>query len=169
VRQGPALRPAEIGIDTIMAPRMPKIQLRIFLKLLCFTLASGSTGVCHAHAKLCSPTDAEAAETAVDQLDSWTEVQLAVKKYSHCDDGSIAEGNFEAVSRLLVDHWATLPLLTELVKRDPALQRFVLRHIDATLDTGDLGKIAAYASTRCPKGSAHRCGQLAKAATGASR
>jgi hypothetical protein len=141
----------------------------MFLKPMCFVLALGLSGACHAHAKTCSPKDAEAADAAVDQLDSWTKVEHAFKKYGHCDDGSIAEGNSEAVARLLVDHWTMLPLLAERVKRDPALKRFVLRHIDTTLDTDDLGKIVAFASSRCPKGVGSLCSELRKAAARASR
>lgn len=153
-----------------MATIMRKIPMRrMFAKALCFVLALGLGGACHAHAKACSPKDAEAADAAVDDLDSWTKLEQAFRKYGHCDDGSIAEGNSEAVARLLVDHWTMLPLLAALVKRDPAFKRFVLRHIDATLDTDDLDRLVAFASTQCPAGSAPLCSELRKSAVLASK
>lgn len=141
---------------------------RTLMRSLCFILALGVGSACQARAKVCSPKDAEAADAAVDGLDSWTKVERAYKRYGHCDDGSIAEGNSEAVARLLVDHWSTLPLLAQLMKRDPALKRFVLRHIDTTLDTGDLEKIGRFAATNCPPGSAPLCRELRQTAARAA-
>ena len=134
---------------------------------LCIALALGLDGACHAHAKFCSPAAAAAAE--LDGLDTWPKVRTAFERYGQCDDGSIAEGNSEAVARLLVDQWATLPILAGLVRRDPALKRFVLRHIDTTIDTDDLDRIKVLAASRCPVGIAPLCVELAAAATRANR
>lgn len=119
--------------------------------------------------KTCTPKDAEAADEMVDHLDSWEKVESARKQFGHCDDGSIAEGNSEAVARLLVDRWDTLPALTELIKRDPALKRFVLRHIDSTLGTDDLDKIKTLAASKCPADAATLCGALKKSAIRAEK
>jgi len=117
-----------------------------------------------AHGKTCSPRDAEAADAMIGHLDSWTKFESAFKRFRHCDDGSIAEGNSEAVARLLVDQWNTLPLLAGLIKRDPPLKRFVLRHIDTTLDTDDLEKIKESSSLACRKDMALLCSDLKIAA-----
>lgn len=119
--------------------------------------------------KRCTPKDAEAADAAVDRLDSWQKLDWAFRKYGHCDDGSIAEGNSEAVARLLVDHWDTLPALVTLVKHDPPLKQFVLRHVDATLDTDDLEKIEELASSKCPEGATSFCKRLQTAAVRAAK
>ncbi|MBC7686059.1 MAG: hypothetical protein H7176_12625 [Bdellovibrionales bacterium] len=132
-------------------------------------VALAVVGPCAAHAKSCSPKDAEAADALADGLDSWAKLGAAVKQYGHCDDGSIAEGNSEAVARLLIDQWKTLPQLSRLVRRDVALKRFVLRHIDATLDTDDLVKIRTSALTSCPDGAALLCTEVLAAATRASQ
>jgi hypothetical protein len=170
MRHWRALPATETGIDTCRGTVMVKIRKRpMFMKPLCIVLALVLGGSCGAHAKTCSPKDAEAADSAMDNLDSWIKVEWALKKYGHCDDGGIAEGNSEAVARLLVDRWATLPSLAELVKRDPALKRFVLRHIDTTLDTDDLDKIKAFASSQCPTGTASLCRELLTAAARATK
>ena len=120
-------------------------------------------------AKPCTQKDAQAADEMVDHLDSWEKVDSARKQFGHCDDGSIAEGNSEAVARLLVDRWDMLPALTELIKRDPALKRFVLRHIDTTLNTDDLDKIKSLAASKCPADSATLCSDLKKSAARAEK
>lgn len=122
-----------------------------------------------AQSKTCSVREAEAADAMVDRIDGWTRVAEAYKKFGHCDDGGIAEGNSEAVARLLVDQWQTLPMLAKLVERDPALKRYVLRHIDTTLDTDDLEKIKSLASSSCARGLASLCRELAAAAARANR
>lgn len=70
----------------------------MFMKPFCMALVLVAS--CGAHAKTCLPKDAEAADAATDNLDSWIKLEWALKKYGHCDDGSIAEGNSEAVARL---------------------------------------------------------------------
>ena len=122
-----------------------KFLARVGIAFFCCAIISVAQG------KSCTPKDAEAADEAVDHLDSWKKVDAARMQFGHCDDGSIAEGNSEAVARLLVDQWNTLPALAGLIKTHPALKRFVLRHIDSTLNTDDLKKIEALASSSCQK------------------
>lgn len=117
-----------------------------------------------AQARTCTPADAEAADAAVDHLDTWAAVDKNYRKFGHCDDGSIAEGNSEAVARLLVDKWQTLPELAVLIKRHPSLKRYVLRHIDTTLDTNDLNKIVTLATTSCSVKYEHLCVDIKAAA-----
>ena len=129
---------------------------RIFL-IACVCLISQAT---NAQARSCSAAEADAADAAVADIDSWPAVAFVAKKYRHCDDGSIAEGSSEAVARLLVDHWDQLSVLNKLSQRDPELRRFVLRHVDSTLDTDDLQKLHALVTRKCPKGVAGLCRDL---------
>lgn len=130
--------------------------------LLCMGFAS-------AQAKPCSARDAEAADQAVDSLTSWAAVDKNFRKYSHCDDGSIAEGNSDAIAHLLVDHWQTLDKLGELTRSHPPLRNYVLRHIDSTLDSNDLEKIQNLTSRSCPSTLKALCADLKSAAERASR
>jgi len=109
------------------------------------------------------------ADAELDGLDTWSKIRTAFQRYGQCDDGSIAEGNSEAVARLLVDQWTTLPTLAALVRRDRGLEGFVLRHIDTTLDPDDLERIKMLASSRCPAGIESLCSALSAAATRASK
>src|SRR5262249_52171141 len=122
-----------------------------------------------ADAKTCNARDAEAADLAVDKLNSWKDVEQNFRKLGHCDSGSIAEGNSEAVARLLADQWPTLTALTALVKRTPSFEAYVVRHVDSTLNTKDLDKIAKLASSECPEGMTALCEKIKAAAVRASR
>lgn len=101
---------------------------------------------------------------AVDSLSSWSAVNQNRIKFGHCDDGDIAEGNSEAVARLLADHWDSLPELSTLISKTPALKTYVLKHIDSTLDTKDLDKIQAQATHSCPAKLKVLCGEIKDAA-----
>jgi hypothetical protein len=131
--------------------------------LLAFTVAAT------AQARTCTPKDAEAADAAVDHLDNWGDIDNNFRKFGHCDDGSIAEGNSEGVARLLVDKWQTLPQLADLIKRHPRLKAYVLHHIDTTLNTDDLTRIVELATTACPAKGEPLCADLKKAAARAAK
>jgi hypothetical protein len=128
-------------------------------------LALGAT----AQARTCTPKDAEAADAAVDHLDNWAAIDNNLRKFGHCDDSSIAEGNSEGVARLLVDKWQTLPQLAELIRRHRPLKAYVLRHIDTTLNTDDLTRIVELATTACPPKAELLCADLKNAAAQASK
>jgi len=150
----------KIGLDNHMLKALAK-----FITPFLF----GLTLINVAHGKTCSPKDAEAADAMIDHLDSWEKVDSAFKRYAQCDDGSIAEGNSEAVARILIDQWNTLSALARLIKINPPLKRFVLRHIDSTLNTDDLVKIKALASSSCQKDLTVLCAELKRSATDAAK
>lgn len=142
----------------------------IFIRNLIFIAISLLAAGCAAsetHATTCTITQAEAADAAVDTLNSWEAVAAFRTKFEQCDDGSIAEGSSEAVARLLVDHWDKLSELSHLIAKTPALRSFVLRHINSTLDTGDLEKIKQNA-THCPSSTRSLCKSISKAAAEAT-
>ena len=112
----------------------------------------------------CSEIGARQADAAVDALKSWDRLYDWYETYSKCDDGGMAEGYSEAVARNLVDRWKTLPRFAELAKKDPGFQRFVLKHLNQTLNDDDLKKIRANAESRCPAGLRRICGDVKKQA-----
>lgn len=120
-----------------------------------------------AYAKTCSRQDAEIADAMVDKINSWVDVNYTFRNFQQCDDGSIAEGNSEAIARLLVDKWDTLPQLAELINQNPSLKLFVLNHINTTLDTDDLEMIKKFSVSVCPKKLDLLCDEINKAATAA--
>ena len=113
----------------------------------------------------CPVAQADAAEAAVDHLDSWPAVRSAFKAFRGCDEGSIAEGFSAGVVRLLATQFQTLPTLAGLITEEPALKVFVLRHIDTTVNPHDLQKIRQSARKNCPANTAELCKQLSANAT----
>jgi hypothetical protein len=109
-------------------------------------------------------TDAEA-RRALDEavtLRNWDALYKSYRLYRQCDDGAIGEGYSESVARILVDHWNTLPQLDRLTKKETGFLRFVVRHIDATLNMSDVEKIRNNATMQCPTGLRTLCGDLRK-------
>jgi hypothetical protein len=100
-------------------------------------------------------------------LRTWSALYSSYQAYWQCDDGFIAEGYSESVARILVDHWETLSRLDEIGSKDVSFQRFVVRHVDATLDLRDLKRIAQSANTQCPESLKGVCAQLATRAVAA--
>lgn len=121
----------------------------------------------NALAGLCIPKDAEAAEQALDHLTSWQVMNDNFTRFHQCDEGTIAEGNSEAVIRLLVDKWKTLPELNVLAKQNAAFETWVLSHIDSTLDSGDLQTTVDLATSQCPASESVLCRKIVKAAQAA--
>jgi hypothetical protein len=124
-------------------------------------------GFGYAQKPACPLSDEKQAMTEADTLRTWDVLYKSYTLYQKCDDGATAEGYGESVARVLVDHWNTLSQFAELVKKDPAFLRFVLRHVDATDDEKDLQKIKTEAKTRCPTGLRAICDGLGKEAESA--
>jgi hypothetical protein len=117
-------------------------------------------------AKECTREEAMAAEDVAARLPNWKQIYGAFERFSHCDDGAIAEGFTDSVVRLLATHWETLPQVASLESKNPAFGNFVLRHINDTADTTDLKRIARLARTQCPTGQSVLCSAISQAATG---
>ena len=108
----------------------------------------------------CTTAGAQRAEADTDKLRSWDALYSSYRLYGRCDDGAISEGYSEAVARILVDHWSTLPRLPFLGKRNSRFRRFVIAHVDTTLNIDDIKKIEANAKTRYPSGLRGICTDL---------
>lgn len=134
-----------------------------FMLFLIGALLSSSNAL----AGVCIPKDAEAAEQAVDHLTSWQAMNDNFIRFHQCDEGSIAEGNSEAVIRLLVDKWEALPKLSMLTRQNTAFETWVLNHINSTLDSGDLQTTVNLATSQCPASESALCKKIVNAAQAA--
>ena len=83
------------------------------------------------------------------------------------DDGAVAEGYSESVARILVKRWDTLPKLASLAESDGKFCGFVMKHVDATLNTDDIERIRNNSKSHCPTGLRRLCDDLAKQADSA--
>lgn len=138
--------------------------LSVIVVVSVFLLQNSSVSAQH---RECTTTEAQRADSEADTLKSWETLYKSYKRYGHCDDGAIAEGYSESVARILVDHWNTLSQLAPHANKDAKFLRFVLSHVNATLDANDLEKIKANATKRCPLGLKATCVQLRRHAESA--
>ncbi len=137
------------------------------MKSVIILLAVTFFSVSNALASECTIKDAEAAEQAVDHLTSWQAMNGNFIRFHQCDEGSIAEGNSEAVIRLLVDKWEALPKLSMLTRQNAAFETWVLNHINSTLDSGDLQTTVNLATSQCPASESALCKKIVNAAQAA--
>ena len=112
----------------------------------------------------CRNADSRRAEVQAENLRSWDGLYKSYRLYRQCDDGAIGEGYSESVARILVDHWMTLPRLAQLARKDDEFRRFVLKHVDETLNHEDVKSIRANAENVCPTRLRHLCDDLMKQA-----
>jgi hypothetical protein len=130
--------------------------------------ASLALMLCAGHAAAqsaaCPSAKAEAAEAAADKLSTWQAVGDYYRHYRRCDEGGMAETSSEAIARLLVDQWTTLPALAAETKHAPGLKSFVAAHINSTLDTSDIQKIAQTSAASCPANVSGLCATIHRAA-----
>jgi hypothetical protein len=142
------------------------MTVNIMLRTL-ITIAVVLTACCAAFGDESPCSDAKRALTEGDRLRSWDALHKSYRLYGKCDDGALAEGYSESVARILVDHWSTLPRLAFLARNDDKFLRFVLRHVDATLDVNDLRTIEAKGQRQCPVGLGTVCDELEERADSA--
>ncbi len=138
-------------------------RLRLYLAIV--MSVANFVGPALAQSSLCQPRDADAAEAMTDTIKSWKDVDTTFVRFRNCDDGSISEGNADAIANILLEHWTTLPDLAHLVVRRPGLQAFVLSHVNQTIDSEKLKRIASLSVSSCPADAERLCQQLHAAAT----
>lgn len=112
----------------------------------------------------CTQSEAKQAEKEVDSLKDWDQVYRSYKRFSQCDDGAIAEGYSDVVTKLLANDWKSFDRLVALTNSNKGFRRFVLKHIDESVSGDVLAKIANYARSECPAGGEHLCPSIARAA-----
>jgi hypothetical protein len=128
---------------------------------LALALVLAATGFAQtATSSSCTVEDSKRAFDAVDKLDNWEAVRRFYKTYLPCDDGGIAEGVSDAVTKLLANKWPGYWGLQTAAAASPKFQDFVLRHIDATVPIETLQSIRRNAQQRCPKGFSEACKKI---------
>jgi hypothetical protein len=116
-------------------------------------------------AKECTREEAMAAEVNTAHLPDWKQIYGAFERFSHCDDGAIAEGFTESVVHLLATHWEALSQLASFARKNSEFRNFVLRHINDTADFSELKQIAHLARTQCPSEHGALCSAISQAAS----
>jgi hypothetical protein len=115
----------------------------------------------------CTVEESKQAFDAVDKLENWQAVRKFYEAYLPCDDGGIAEGVSDAITKLLADRWADFWRLRATITAGHQFQEFVLKHVDATVPVETLQAISRNTRQRCPKESVTLCKKMDAAALSA--
>jgi hypothetical protein len=137
----------------------------VFVPLLITTigLRFGSMAVARdSQKRQCTKDEAIQALTEADSLDDWDQVHRSYLRFSQCDDGAIAEGYADSVSKLLANNWGSFGRLLTLASADRMFQQFVLNHLDPTVPQIVLLKISTNARSNCPVGGRSLCHLLVR-------
>jgi hypothetical protein len=138
------------------------------MRFLCLLLILNPALIANAATqKECTVEQSKRAFDEVDRLTNWQAVRNFYRNYLPCDDGGIAEGVSDDITKLLSNHWSDFPTLTAMIADDSAFEKFIVRHIDATVPDEALQKIRANARSRCPQSSLTICKKIAGAASSA--
>jgi hypothetical protein len=129
--------------------------------VVCFFLFIFVNALCvSAKQKPCTMAEEKQALNEADQLKDWDALHRSFIRFSHCDDGAIAEGYSDTVGRLLAKDWRHISILVKLVASDKKFESFVLNHIDETIPTVTLTAITSHAQKSCPVGDTALCGKI---------
>jgi len=145
-----------------MTDRKVKVGLSVILVWFASMWLPSSA---QADTRICTKEEAQAAEAVAATARSWRQLHQQFERYSHCDDGAIAEGFSESVTLLLAEHWRDIRQLETILRSDPTFREFVIRHIDETVPGERLNRIAENASKRCPRRLKILCRDVEVAAT----
>jgi hypothetical protein len=114
--------------------------------------------------KKCTKAAAMEAEQEASSLSNWQHIYRSYRRFSQCDDGAIAEGYSESITKLLSDDWKSFNQLVLLTNRSRGFRRFVLRHIDDTVPADRLANIAKNVRSDCTAKDQGLCRSIAKVA-----
>jgi hypothetical protein len=131
------------------------------LILILFLMADAAAD--DARTRKCTEAEATQAEKDADSLSDWDQVYRSFQKFSQCDDGAIAEGYSDSVTKLLGDDWKSFDRLLALANRNESFRDFVLKHIDESVPADRLTRIANHARSDCPPGGRLLCLSIVKA------
>jgi hypothetical protein len=99
---------------------------------------------------------------------SWRNLYKIYKETpQYCDDGAYGEGYSDFVVQSLAKYWDRFDELVSVTKKHPSFQGFILKHIDATTDLGDLETLSKNVLEHCPISNVPFCTEIDKKARSA--
>jgi hypothetical protein len=130
-------------------------------KAVALLLLLGSAGLAQAATQRpCTQAETSQAQKEADQLPDWDSLYRSFKRFSHCDQGAIAEEYSDSVGRLLARDWQHIDAYVRLTS-DPSFEQFVIRHIDETMSEDEAALVINNARQHCPPGARRLCKSIA--------
>lgn len=102
--------------------------------------------------------DEETSMRALDRSEprDWPELYRLFQDYGVCDGGAVSDRFSADVGGLFLDQWTHLATLNRLAA-NKAFERFVIHHIDTTIDEDDLLGILELSKSHCPAAEKRLC------------
>ncbi len=119
----------------------------------------------NASGKDCTKKEEQIIESKAAYLKTWDEVFDSWEKFKHCDDGSIAEGFTESITKNLVKNWTEDGHLIRLIKNKPKFEKFILEHINEAVPYDRLSILGHMAEMRCQNSTLEFCMKILEKAT----
>ena len=117
----------------------------------------------------CASQGAVKAQDSLQTSYSWPLIFRIYRTYERCDENVyFSEAFSTAIVKTLVKKWNTLADLQKCVNSDSTFLDFVLLHVDATADAGDIKQILANCTKNCPSRCSSICARLRARATRAA-
>ncbi len=137
-----------------------RVLLKVLLSAVAVHLIAGIPAA-SAQTAARNKCDDEMQMQALDQDEprNWTDLYRLFKDFGSCDGGALGDRFSADVGQLFAEQWTHLDALNRLAA-NKGFERFVLRHIDTTIDENDLLVIAYYSKTRCPAAEKRLCGLI---------
>lgn len=109
----------------------------------------------------CSIDEAIQAEIEVNNLQEAKSLYSFYTRFSHCDDGAIAEGYSHSIVQILTQKWGSqIEKINHLTSSDKKFRYFFLKHIDELMSSEERKIIIDKAQKKCPENSNLICKQL---------
>lgn len=125
----------------------------------------------------CTADDLVGAHEALAQADKmlrappregvWPSLFHALEDYRHCDEEPIAAAFSSASCAFLSTRWSELGEVGRAARKHSWLRAFLVTHLDATCDEGQLRAIVALSAKKCPRYAKGLCAALATKARAA--
>lgn len=137
---------------------MLRFQAIILIFLWCSVVMAGGINEC-------TKEEAIQAESESSRLTTWKDVYQSFQRFSHCDDGAIAEGYNHSIAKILGSKSPKIEELHTFTRVNVEFENFIIRHVSGAVPTDDLEKIKFNLSQNCPPKSRMLCDKLMIAAS----
>jgi hypothetical protein len=131
------------GLLLILNAMQIKMKINIIILIFFIAMPAVISG------QECTNEQARKSETIAAYLKTWDEVFGAWKDFKHCDDGAIAEGFSDSVTKILSEKWTENGHLIELIESNPQFEKFIVVHINRTVPRERLTAIRHLAKMQC--------------------
>jgi len=112
-----------------------------------------------------APCFAQTEELAAagEKVKTWSDLHAFYERYQGCENGYMGEQLSNMVSSMLSTQWDDLQTAVHFMHADKSFGRFILAHVDKTVNGDTLRQIVYHAQNSCPEGLTKVCAEIQRA------